>query len=976
MIDLTAPVGEAFPPARARTPAATLSSDAPVQSLDGMWRFRYSRTVADAPDGVEAPDYDDSDWSEIPVPSSWGMPWHDRTLGADHGAPAYTNVQYPFPVDPPFPPDANPVGDHRLRFDVQELLPRTELRFAGIEGAATVWLNGTLLGTTRGSRLPSVFDVSDVVIAGANVLVVRIAQFSAASYLEDQDMWWLPGIIRRVELASRPHGGIDDVFVHTDYDPATGGGTLTVDAVVHGGGTAEIRLAELGVVAPAGDTLALDTVEPWSAEQPRLYELTVSTPAETVTLPIGFRTVEIRDAQFLVNGRPVLLRGVNRHEHHPDSGRAVPRDTVEQELRLMKQHNVNAIRTSHYPPDPYLLELADRLGFYVIDECDVETHGFGLVGWRRNPSDEPEWADAYLDRARRMVERDKNHPCIVMWSLGNEAGTGRNLAAMSEWIRGRDASRPIHYEGEQDCAYLDVWSRMYAPPSDVALIATFDEPPLDDPDLDARRRAMPFVLCEYAHAMGNGPGGLDEYQELFESSPRLMGGFIWEWLEHGIRTTDADGRPRIGYGGDFGEVVHDGNFVIDGLVSADREPRPQLEDLAVVFAPVRLTIDPAGQTLTVRNRYDFTGTGSLAFAWRFEAADGTATEGRIEVPEVAARAQADAPLPQEALAASAGGAGVLTVSAVLAADADWAEAGHEVAWSQRSTVTSASLDSTRTAPAAGAASMTGNAGIATVEPRTGALVALGDIDVADWRLELWRAPTDNDRGRGWEERDEPPMSERWTAVGLDRLVSRLVSFDADSDGVRAVTRVSAAAHDWGVLLDCAWTGVVDGVRLDVSVMPDGGPIAVPWARLGLSFSIPGEFGAVEWFGRGPGPGYPDTGQSARLGWHSATVDELQTPHVRPQESGARRDVHAFRLSDGKGRALRTGGDPFALTVRPWSTEALAAATHREELAGDGRTHIVIDHLQHGIGTASCGPGVLSQYVLWPGPARFQLRFTA
>jgi beta-galactosidase len=972
MNQLTSPLGSASPPERAIAPMATFSTDAPVLSLDGFWRFRYWPTAQEAPLGVEQPRFDDSEWDELPVPSSWVMPWHDRRLDAAHGAPAYTNVQYPFPVDPPFPPDVNPVGDHRLRFVTERLLPRTWLRFGGIEGAGTVWLNGTLLGTTRGSRLPTLFDVSDVVRLGENVLVVRVAQFSAASYLEDQDMWWLPGIVRGVELLLRPDGGIDDTFVHAGFDNRTGTGTLTVEALVHGGAAATVTIMELGIAAPAGRPMVLDGIEPWSAERPRLYEVRVSSVAETVTLAVGFRTVEIREERLLVNGVPVLLRGVNRHEHHPDFGRAVPRPTVEQELRLMKRHNINAIRTSHYPPDPYMLELADRLGFYVIDECDIETHGFEVVDWRRNPSDDPAWADAYLDRARRMVERDKNHPCILLWSLGNEAGTGRNLAAMANWIRSRDPSRPIHYEGDQSCEYVDVWSRMYATHAELARIATSSEPALEDAKLDAKRRSMPFVLCEYAHAMGNGPGGLDEYQELFESSPRLVGGFIWEWLEHGIRTIDADGRQQMRYGGDFGEVVHDGNFVIDGLVSADREPRPQLEDLAVVFSPIRLSIGDDG-LLSVANRYAFLGTAHLAFSWRVQHADGPGASGVLDVPDIAAGADWSGSLPAAAEAAVSADSGVLTVSARLAFDTDWADAGHEVAWAQWSTAFSPRLPALpRVLSGRRANAPPGNAGLALVDPRTGALVRLGALDIQDWRLELWRAPTDNDLGRGWDVPLAPSVSEQWAAAGLHRLVSRLVSFERSSSGVRAVTRVAAAGRDAGVLLDCTWTGDDREVRLDVAVSPDEAGEPVPWARLGLSFSVSGHLSNLEWFGRGPGQGYPDTGQGSRLGWHASTAAALQVPHVRPQESGARRHVQAFRLSDGDDAAFGVRGEPFALTVRPWSTEAVAAAAHLDELVTDGRTHVVIDHRQHGVGSAACGPGVLPQYSLTSTPARFSL----
>ncbi len=532
-----------------------------------------------------------------------------------------------------------------------------------MEGAADVWLNGILLGSTRGSRLPTSFDVSGLV-ARENLLAVRVHQYSAASYLEDQDEWWLPGIVRAVTLRERPDGGVDDVRVVADWSAAAGA-TLRVDvATGSAAGDVRVEVVELGIDVPVGESVPIAGARPWSAEDPVLYTLRVRTPGETVHTAIGFRTVAIVDGVFTVNGAPVQLRGVNRHEHHPRWGRHVPPEVVEEELALMKRSNVNAIRTSHYPPDPFMLELADRLGFWVIDECDVETHGFGEVGWRDNPTDDPLWEPALRDRAARMVERDKNHPCVIMWSLGNEAGEGVNLAAMADEMRRRDATRPLHYEGDQSSADVDVWSRMYAHPDEVAEIGAGTEPALADPALDARRRAMPFVLCEYAHAMGTGPGGLTEYQELFDAHPRLMGGFIWEWLEHGIHLDTPSGVVTR-YGGDFGEPLHDGNDVIDGLIAADRTPRAQLADLAAVFAPVVLSV--VGDELRVRSRLDHTDTSAYALRWRVETAEGVVAEGGLGMPLVGPRGSAAVGLPAEAVAAAGRIGAVLTVDAVLTA---------------------------------------------------------------------------------------------------------------------------------------------------------------------------------------------------------------------------------------------------------------------------------------------------------------------
>ncbi|WP_415830377.1 glycoside hydrolase family 2 TIM barrel-domain containing protein, partial [Kibdelosporangium persicum] len=547
-------------------PRSAFASDAPSLSLNGNWRFHLSPTPDDAPAGVEQDSFDDSAWSTVAVPSNWQM--------HGFGKPAYTNVQYPFPVDPPYVPSDNPTGDYRLTFDLPAswLTQPAVLRFDGIDSCGRVWLNGIELGVTRGSRLPVEFDVSHVLRVGTNVLAVRVHQWSSGSYLEDQDMWWLSGIFRDVTLLARPVGGIADFWLRADYDHTTGQGQIRVSV----DGPAWLSVPELGILRASVDSpIDAGVVEPWTAEIPRLYDGYLASDHERVPVRIGFRTVTIEDGQLKVNGTRILLKGVNRHEHHPSLGRAVPYETALADVLLMKQHNINAVRTSHYPPHPAFLDLCDEYGLWVIDECDLETHGFTEVGWERNPSDDPRWEAAYLDRMARMVERDKNHPSIIMWSLGNEAHTGRNLAAMASWTRTRDRTRPVHYEGDAACEYVDVYSRMYASHAEV--------------DEIGRTTSMPFILCEYAHAMGNGPGGLLEYRELFEKYPRCQGGFIWEWLDHGIRQVDAAGRPYFAYGGDFGETIHDGSFVIDGLLFPDRTPSPGLHELKKICEPVRIT---------------------------------------------------------------------------------------------------------------------------------------------------------------------------------------------------------------------------------------------------------------------------------------------------------------------------------------------------------------------------------------------------
>lgn len=984
-------------------PRAWLRSDAPQLSLGGTWDFRLSPR-ADEPESFAADEHPGEGWTTIPVPSHWQL--------QGHGSPAYTNVRYPFPVDPPRVPDENPTGDYRRTFEVPDGWPeRVLLRFDGVDSCAKVWLNGAELGVLAGSRLPHELDVSEHLRRdGPNVLAVRVHQWSSGSYLEDQDMWWMSGIFRDVTLLARPAGGIDDLAVHADYDHAAGTGTLRVD----GPAGARVRVPELGVDAPVGDAVVVGPVEPWSAEAPRLYDATVATASETVTLRIGFRTVAVADGLLTVNGRRILFRGVNRHEFDPVRGRAVTEDVMVRDVELMKRHNLNAVRTSHYPPHPRFLELCDEYGLWVIDECDLETHGFHVHGWENdlagNPIRDERWEPALVDRMARTVERDKNHPSIVLWSLGNESGTGPGIAAMAHEARRRDGSRPLHYERDWTCEHTDVYSRMYATHAEVDAIGRGEEPPLDDAALDAHRRSLPFIQCEYAHAMGNGPGGLTEYQELFEKYPRCQGGFVWEWIDHGLATRTADGSAFYGYGGDFGEELHDGNFVADGLLLPDRTPTPGLLELKKVVEPVRITAGDAG--LVVRNLYDVAGTGHLAFGWVLEVEGVEVASGSLDVPEVAAGSSATVPLPTLPAvppASGAGGEAWLTVSARLARDTAWAEAGHEVAWGQvaiapspdergpdevAGEVASGEVASDDAAPdeaasdqaephgltagltaglPAAPARMAGGVvvvGPGEIDARTGRLTRLAGLEVDGPWLDVWRAPIDNDRPFA-----SVPAENAWRAIGLDRLHHRVGRVTVDARGVEAVVRAAAAGEDLGLVTTFRWTASGDALALDVDVHPEGAwPVGLP--HLGLVLRLPGEIADAQWFGRGPGEAYPDTRRAARVGRFASSVDALQTHYTFPQENGSRLDTRWVELRTADGRGLRVAGTPeFAFAARRWTTAALDAARHPNELAASPFVWLTLDHQQRGVGTGSCGPATLPQYVPQVAPARWRLELS-
>ncbi|MFJ3319916.1 glycoside hydrolase family 2 TIM barrel-domain containing protein [Curtobacterium sp. NPDC086286] len=976
-------------------PRAWLHTDAPALSLDGEWDFRWS-PVADVPEpGPE------DEWGTIPVPAHWVL--------HGHGAPSYTNLQYPFPIDPPHPPEENPTGDYRRTFDVPtsfDAAARVLLRFDGVESHFRVWVNGVLIGWSTGSRLATEFDVTSVLRPGSNEVRVRVHQWSAASYLEDQDQWWLPGIFRDVTLLARPTAPIDDVFVRAGWTavlgsaasagtaasgrPSTGTGTIsfpTVDAAF----PVRFTVPALGVdVSWASDDevgpITVEGVEPWSAELPTLYDATLSTGTaaggsaggETVSLRLGFRTVSIEGDRFLVNGERVVFHGVNRHETHPVRGRVFDEEHARADMALMKRNNVNAIRTSHYPPHPRVLDLADELGFWVILECDLETHGFIFTGWAGNPSDDPAWRDAYLDRIARTVERDKNHASIVMWSLGNESGTGRNLAAMSQWVHDRDDERPVHYEGDYTGAYTDVYSRMYPSLQETESIGGGPETPLlgCGPAEAARQRSKPFIHCEYVHAMGNGPGQIAEYEALVDKYPRLHGGFVWEWRDHGLLAHTPDGRPYHAYGGDFHEVVHDGNFVMDGLVLPDDTPTPGLAEFAAVVAPIRLSASDT--TVLIENRYHSASTAGLRFHWTLSRNGVVEHEGWFSPGVVAARSSATVPVPDEVLVAATAALAPgdelwFDVRAELAGPTSWADTGHVLARTQ-TLVASREADVPR---ASGQGWDGDRLGDGTFSAR-GDLVSWKGHEVAGPRLELWRAPTDNDSlasqggyetadpvlTHGVGDPDAPPSATRWRERGLDRLTHRLVSVSRTDSGLEQRVRVAAANSGWGVDVTHRWTLTDAGLLLQTDAVPFGA-WDVTWPRIGVRFDLPASLADSDasWFGTGPLESYADSSHAARVGRFSAPVRSLGVEYSMPQETGHRPSLR--ELSVGPFTVSTVGSHRAGFTLSPWTAQQIGRAMHPYELPVSEHLYLYLDAAQHGLGSRACGLDVLPEHQLWP-----------
>ena len=930
--------------------------------LDGTW----SLELFDSPDDVppEALIAPRSGAAPAEVPGNWTVQELVTATGeVVVDGPHYTNVTMPFEGPPPRLPQRNATGVHRRTVTVPHdwRRDRVVLHVGGAESVHAVYINGRFAGYGTDSRLPSEYDVGDLLTAGDNEVAVVVVRYSAHSYIEDQDQWWMAGLHRSVWLEARPPVHVADINVQTDYEPESGAATVAVTAVVDAGtpengtsatgwsmrfalhdpsgapvGTAakvllEARGAPAGQVLEASGRWDLERAEAWSAETPSLYTTTVELVdpngevVQCETQRIGIRQVRVDGGQLLVNGEPIRVFGVNRHDHHPDRGKAVTVEDMRDDLVLMRRHNINAVRTSHYPNDPAFYSLCDELGFYVVDEANIEGHAH-----EDTLCDDPSYREAFLARGLRMVQRDRNHPSVIMWSLGNETGYGTNHDALAERIRSLDPSRPLHYE---PAVNLRGWETGGLSVSDVVC-------PMY-PEVDSIRRygasdaQRPLIMCEYSHAMGNSNGSLADYWDVIDSSEVLQGGFLWEWKDQALRQRRNDGRTRLAYGGQFGDTPHDGNFVADGLASADLQPHPAMREVAWVYRPVAVSGDESG--LRVENRRSFSGLADLEAKWELLVDGETSQTCVLAVGDVAPGASATAPFPVS-LEADPRSDVHLSVRWATRHDSWFAPAGHLVAWDQ------IEVRQNREASPRGTPTATGKvAGPAAVEELV--------VPV----LNLWRAPTDNDGFKLMPELSERlgvggRALSRWRAAGLDQRTA--------DDLTSHTSRVHRGAG-----------GTVYSHTVDA---PDA---LADLPRIGVLFELPARFCELRWFGRGPHENYPDRNRSAMLGTWRGSPDEL--PYLLPQEFGLRTDCRWFEIIDPQQReavrieAITPRAMHFSATHH--SPNDLYEVATREELRRRDTLVVCLDAEHRGLGTASCGPDVLAQYRIAAGRHSFAYR---
>lgn len=889
--------------------------------LNGKWKFKYFERDIDVPETITS-------WDTIDVPSNWQLHGYDK--------PYYTNVNYPYPVDPPYVPDDNPCGMYSYDFYIDENWSSREtyIVFEGVSSCLYLYINGQYVGYTQGSHLQAEFDITPYVRPGENKLAAKVLKWCSGSYLEDQDFFRLSGIFRDVYLLSREEGHIRDIEIKAD----TKNIAVNCDNYEIYDGTKKID--------------SLDNPILWNAEKPHLYTVVVKGKTEYIPIKAGMREISISEkGELLINGISVILKGVNHHDTHPITGYYETDDFLRKELLKMKELNINTIRTSHYPPTPEFLNLCDELGFYVIDETDIESHGYvnrhggWSYGYDMDSNDwlcnRKEWKEAHLERMIRMVERDKNHSCIIMWSTGNESGNGPNHTAMIEWARNRDSSRLIHCEDASrifSSELPDVYSRMYLDTKAVEGYA------LDD------TKKQPLFLCEYSHAMGNGPGDVHDYMKLFYRYPKLIGGCIWEWADH---TVLVDGVQK--YGGDFGEETHDGNFCCDGMVFSDRSFKAG--SLAVKYNYQYMDTEFAGNKIIIKNLYDFTNLNEYKLLLELSV-DGETLDSREYCLNIPPHSHGEIELPFSLPQKCSYGA-YLNISLLDNEGYETAMKQHEleirtekISLSEK--FTDFKQDQERIYIKSGKSSYIFNKHYGNFE----SIIKNGKEQLADIvKLSVWRAPTDNDRRvkYQWGLFDNNQSGENF-----NKIFSKVYSCRIEDNAIKVTGSISGISRMPFLCCEAAFEFYKDGevkVTLQAKLKNE---LQTYLPRLGFEFTSPERNDSFEYFGMGEGENYCDMNQHAKMGLYQSDADSQYVNYVMPQEHGNHTKTKMLKMN--RGLSFYTDTE-FEFNVSSYTSAALTKAVHTDELRSNGKTNIRIDYKVSGIGSNSCGPELMDKYKL-------------
>ncbi|NNF53830.1 MAG: hypothetical protein HKN03_05235 [Acidimicrobiales bacterium] len=949
-----------------RLPMHGLQPPSDAFSLDGDWAFQHwLGTAPDAPRRV-----DQLPGQTLSLPTSWSL--------HGYGIPIYTNVQYPFPIDDyPAIPLVDEGADHSRVITVppEWVGQRIVLRVGAAESTVEVILDGQSIGYSTDSRLPAEFDLTELLVPGTDaVLTLRVQRWSASTWLEDQDMWWMAGIHRSVVLYSTPVRRIADVFVSTaaiseDRSSAELAVEITADSVEPGSiVTVKITKDNGEMVAGGSDSadhstdFRISVPDPslWTAEDPNLYRALVelSSPdgsaLHAVEVAFGIRTVEVGNGKLLVNGAPVTIRGVNRHEHDPDNGRHLSDAEMMADLMLLKRSNVNGIRTAHYPNDERFYAMCDVLGFYVVDEANVETHG--LVDHPNNPSFDPAFEESFIARAERMALRDRNHPCVIIWSLGNESDFGPHHRNMAEAVRAVDQSRLVAYHPAEHDEVVDVLGPMYPSFADLEMLAEL-------PD------ERPIIMCEYSHAMGNSNGGLHRYWDMIYQTPRLAGGFIWDWVDQGIRRIEPDGTQWWAYGGDFGDEPNDRNFNLNGLVDADRTPHPALEYVRWVYRPVHARdLDVARGLVEVINRFDHTELRNWQLGWSLRSLDREVAAGAVPLPAISPGGNAEVSLPiaTENLSGSEVELNELRLVLEFVDPTGQVPAVEELPLPTGRSTASARVRNVEpdgpvsvTPRSDGGATLTGGDSrlvIGTTGQPVELMMDGVDLGVVWSRIGIDRAGTDNDRSFFGDEQ----LLIRLAEVGLVQPIPEVVVPLEIGPNTATITLLFAGR----LQLRLQWLVAPNGdLAFDMRTTPVG--LVPPIQRLGLEIEFEAERGMdqITWFGPGPSETYRDRWQGQLTGIHSRSVDDNYFPYARPQESGNHTNVrwaHLGRREGGNAGILALGSPRFDFSALRARAEEIAGATHHHQIPWRRSTILRLDAAHAGLGTASCGPGTDSR----------------